>query len=274
MKTFIQLLLCLLLLPITASGEALPTLAVVDFDATSTQYNFLGRQTAELINDAVINTGLFSVVERDKLKSLVTEQSFSGSGIVDPNSAIKMGSMSGASYLMTGKVISASVGSKTFRGYGVTTTNKTFSMKASAKVLDTKTGRVLFSGTESASNSTQATNTLQVGNDGIFVALAEEIANRFADRLSQSGQFVPAEKEEKLTFVNVMFNSTPESADVEVDGVFYGNAGDAIAVPGGMHMVKISLSGYDGWEKKVMLRDGMSIRATLQKSADIRVSHD
>ena len=160
------------------------------------------------------------MVEREKIKPLITEHSSSGSGMVDPTSAIKMGAMTGA----TGKVISANVGQKTFRTYGIWTKKKTLSLKVSTRVLDTKAGRVLFCGTESASDSTRATSTLQVRDDGIFVAIAEEIANRFAERLSQSGQFTPAE-EETLTVANVMFHPAPESADVEVDGVFYGNVG-------------------------------------------------
>lgn len=256
-----------------AFSQELPSLAIVDFDTTHTKYNYLGRQLAELIGDAVINSDLFDVVERDKLNTIVKEQSFSGSGMVDPNYAIRMGSMVGARYLMTGKVISADVEKTSFSGYGVATVKTTYIMKVSARVLDTKTGRVMFSGTETDSTYTQSTDSLRVSGEGAFVELAEIIAYRFVDRLNQSGKFKP-EKKEELILVKVKFLSKPDAADVEVDGVFYGNAVGEIEVPGGLHTVRISLPGYDAWEKKVMLRKESKIIATLRKAADIRISHE
>ena len=256
-----------------AFSQELPSLAIVDFDTTHTKYNYLGRQLAELVGDAVINSDLFNVVERDKLNTIVKEQSFSGSGMVDPNSAIRMGSMVGARYLMTGKVVSADIEKTSFSGYGVTTAKITYIMKVSARVIDTKTGRVMFSGTETASNYTQSTDSLSVSAKGAFVALAERIARSYVDRLNQSGKFKP-EKKEELTLVRVDFLSKPDAADVEVDGVFYGNAVGEIEVPGGLHTVRISLPGYDVWEKKVMLREESKIIATLRKAADIRISHE
>ncbi len=256
-----------------AFSQELPSLAVVDFDTTHTKYNYLGRQLAELIGDSVINSNLFDVVERDKLNTIVKEQSFSGSGMVDPNFAIRMGSMVGARYLMTGKVVSADVEKTSFSGYGVSTMKTTYTMKVSARVIDTKTGRVMFSGTETDSTYTQSTDSLRVSGKGAFVKLAEIIAHRFVDRLNQSGKFKP-EKKEELTLVKVQFHSKPDEADVEVDGVFYGNAVGEIEVPGGLHTVRISLPGYDVWEKKVMLRKESKIIATLRKAADIRISHE
>ncbi len=256
-----------------AFSQELPSLAIVDFDTTHTKYNYLGRQLAELIGDAVINSDLFNVVERDKLNTIVKEQSFSGSGMVDPNSAIRMGSMVGARYLMTGKVVSADTEKTSFSGYGVATSKITYIMKVSARVIDTKTGRVMFSGTETASNYTQSTDSLSVSAKGAFVALAEKISHSYVDRLNQSGKFKP-EKKEELTLVKVNFLSKPDAADVEVDGVFYGNAVGEIEVPGGLHKVRISLPGYDVWEKKVMLREESKIIATLRKAADVRISHE
>lgn len=270
MKTIVMLI-SLFILPVCAFGQTLPTLAVVDFNTTNSRYHFLGRQSAELISDAVVNAGLFDVMEREKLASILKEQSFSGSGMVAPASAIEMGAMLGAQYLMTGKIISADVSTKSFSGYNVRTTKTTCTLKISVKVLDTKTGRVVFSGKESASSSSQSTNNLHVKDGGNFVGLAETISRRIADRMAHSGRFIPVEKE-STKMVNVMFTSQPEAADVEIDGVFYGNAGQGLSVPSGMHAVKISMPGYEIWEKKAMLRDGLKIRATLSEAADLKIT--
>ena len=34
-------------------------------------------------------------------------------------------------------------------------------------------------------------------------------------------------------------------------------------IPEGMHRIKISLPGYEEWDKKVLVSEGMKIRATL-----------
>lgn len=273
MKLFRTLFFVIVFYPSIVFAQELPSLAVVDFDTTATRYNFLGRQLAELINDAVINSNLFDVVEREKLTSIVKEQTFSASGMVDPETAIQMGSIAGARYLMTGKVVSADIDKKTFTGYGVTTKKTTYNMKVSARVVDTKTGRVKFSRTEKASSTSQATNNMTISEEQPFVTLAEEIAYRFVDHLVQSEKFKP-EKKDEVAMVKVNFLSNPETADVEVDGIFYGNAGSEIDVPGGLHTVKISLPGYDVWEKKAMLRDGAKIVATLRKAADLRILNE
>ena len=273
MKLLQNICFVIVLMPSFVFAQELPSLAIVDFDTTAVRYNFLGRQLAELINDAVINSNLFDVVEREKLSSVLKEQTFSASGLVDHESAIQMGSLAGARYLMTGKVVSANIDKKSFTGYGVTTTKTTYNLKVSARVLDTKTGRVVFSRTEKSSNYSQQTNNMRISEEEPFVTLAEEIAYRFADLLVQSGRFQP-EKKEEIALVKVDFRSQPDTADVEVDGVFYGNAGSKIEVPEGLHNVKISLPGYEVWYKKVMLRNDSKIVATLRKSADIRISNE
>ncbi len=271
MKIKTLILTWVLAMPVPVWAE-MPLIAIVDFDTTSVRYNMLGRQFAELIGNAVINSGTFDVLEREKLDTILKEQAFANSAMVDPNNAVQMGAMLGAPYLMTGKVISANIGKKKFSGYGVTSTKTTFVLKASTRVLDTRTGRVMFSSTETASSSTQGTGNLNVSTGGgSFVSLAEKIAYRFADKLAKrSAKFQP-KKTEEVTMVKVNVTSSPEAADVEVDGIFYGNAGSEVELPSGLKTVKISLPGYDVWQKKVMVREGMNIRATLRKSADLRI---
>lgn len=63
--------------------------------------------------------------------------------------------------------------------------------------------------------------------------------------------------------VDVDIQSDPANADVEVDGVFYGNAGGPLSLPQGLHNVRISLAGYSVWEKKVVISSGSRIIATL-----------
>lgn len=249
----------------------LPVIAIVDFDTPTYKYRTLGEQVPELILDSIVNTGLFNVVERSKLKSIMVEQGFSGSGMVDPATAVKMGKLSGAKYLMTGKIISADAQTKEFRGYGVTTRTTIFHLKVNTRIFDTKTGRIVFSVSEDAEETSNESGGLRSSDSGLYVRLAEEVAEKITSKIKQSKEFKPEEPEE-MQMVEVNFTSSPEAADVEIDGIFYGNAEGPVTVPAGLHIVKISLPGYEVWEKKVMLRKGgQSIRATLRKEADVRI---
>lgn len=89
-----------LLLPGLAAG--LPRIAVVDFDTHQYSAELAGVQLADYVMDELVNTGLFDVVERDKLNSVMQELSFGASGIADPSSAAQMGNLLGARMVLTG----------------------------------------------------------------------------------------------------------------------------------------------------------------------------
>ncbi len=173
-----------------AFSHELPSIAVIDFDATNTQHEYLGSQCAEIIGDAVSNTNIFIVVvDREKLKTILDEQELSASGIVDPDYVIKMGALIGAEYIMTGKVVSANIKTTTFSGYGVDTTTVTYTIKVRARILDTKTGQVVFSRIEKATASKPSTGKVKTSEDGEFSDLIDKIANLLASHIVQSGKF-------------------------------------------------------------------------------------
>lgn len=60
-------------------------------------------------------------------------------------------------------------------------------------------------------------------------------------------------------------SSTPDGADIEVDGNFVGNTPSAIELAPGDHMVRVSKAGYATWEKKVKVTGGeVRLRAELE----------
>jgi len=64
----------------------------------------------------------------------------------------------------------------------------------------------------------------------------------------------------QLTFI-----STPDGADVELDGAFVGSAPSTVAVANGDHTVRVSKQGYQPYEKKLRTSGGtISLRADLQ----------
>jgi len=59
--------------------------------------------------------------------------------------------------------------------------------------------------------------------------------------------------------------STPEGADVEVDGEFVGNTPSVLQLDPGAHRVSMTKPGYKSWEKKITLAPGdIKLTADLQ----------
>ena len=69
--------------------------------------------------------------------------------------------------------------------------------------------------------------------------------------------------------VTIVIESVPAEADVKINGIYYGMAGDRIKLAPGNHEVKVSL-GYLEWTKTVLVRDGARIRARLTRENTAR----
>ena len=105
----------LLAIPVAAMA-ARPTIAVLEFSADKASVTiapgFVVVQTVEdttrlLSSDLMtylVKTNKFNVVERSRMKDVLTEQEFSESGYISPESAVKMGQLIGADYFVMGKI--------------------------------------------------------------------------------------------------------------------------------------------------------------------------
>lgn len=64
------------------------------------------------------------------------------------------------------------------------------------------------------------------------------------------------------------FTSTPDGAEITVDGNFVGNTPSGIALSTGTHFIVFSLTGYAQWKRKLTVEPGsdVNVTATLQKA--------
>jgi PEGA domain len=61
--------------------------------------------------------------------------------------------------------------------------------------------------------------------------------------------------------------STPDGADISVDGSFVGNTPSTVELPAGEHSVSVTKSGYKTWERKIKLTSGeIRLNAELEKN--------
>jgi TolB-like protein len=130
MKTRIPFILALLLAAgttIRAATNDVLTVAVFDFESKDEAVSGLGPKVATLVNANLSAEPQIITVERAELEKVLGEQELGLSGTVDPNSAAKIGQLTGAKVLVTGRVFKADgqtiivakvIGTETSRVYG------------------------------------------------------------------------------------------------------------------------------------------------------------
>lgn len=116
----------------TRLGEAMTkagrrTLAVVDFTDLQGNTTELGRFLAEQLSVALgAEAGSFEVIDRNHLRALLQEHRLSTTGLIDPQTAQKLGKIAGADCLVSGSITPFSE-----------------TVNLSLKLLDTNTARIL-----------------------------------------------------------------------------------------------------------------------------------
>jgi hypothetical protein len=121
--------ICGLLLssPALAAAPDMLTVAVFDFESKDEAVRDLGPKVGTLVNASLSAEPQLITVERSELEKVLGEQELGLSGTVSPDSAAKVGHLTGAKVLVTGRVFKADkeliivakiIGTETSRVYG------------------------------------------------------------------------------------------------------------------------------------------------------------
>ena len=258
----------LLAVAVVRAGD-LPSIAVADF--TSERYTTWVRGLPDLIAEGLVNSKRFDVYERDKFATIMKEQGLQASGVVDPQTSVELGKVAGVHYIVTGKLIDFGAETKNFSGYGVHTRTTIWRLSANIKVVDVQSGKLVLSKTASAEDKVSDSSGIHSYDTTMDSKLAEIVASKLVQAVLDDSSFKAADTSASAALVPVTITSTPPQADVEVDGVFYGNAGDIIQIPSGLHLINVTLPGYEPWSKKVSVKEGMSFNVTLTRKTDVRI---
>jgi PEGA domain len=63
--------------------------------------------------------------------------------------------------------------------------------------------------------------------------------------------------------------STPDGADIEIDGSFVGNTPSTVGVAAGAHQISVKKSGFKPWERKITVSSGqINLNATLEPATN------
>lgn len=243
------------------------TVAVVDFtNQTGKRLHNIESASTELLSVLLHKTGNFNVVERAKLKSIITEQGFTMSGLVDSTkNAAQVGKLLGADFIITGSVLTYGEKIVEFKGYGISTEKVVTELNLDIKILDINTGNIEYATLVTAQDEVLNSNSTITTTDYLERKLLQKALESSVKEISvQMGSKKKALSEK----VYVSFFSTPEGADVEIDNVFYGNTPLKLELNPGLHHVKISYAHYEAWEKTINAAEGLMFRAVLEKKQE------
>ena len=65
--------------------------------------------------------------------------------------------------------------------------------------------------------------------------------------------------------------STPDGADIEIDGSFVGNTPSAVGVAPGQHQLSVKKAGFKPWERKITVSSGqVNVNAVLDRGSEAK----
>ena len=99
------------LMPVVAQAQAKPVVAVLYFDNNSIgrdarDYDGVGKGMAELLTNELLANPRVSVVERERIQALLVEQNLTSQKTIDPATAVRLGKIIGAQYMIYGAFMS------------------------------------------------------------------------------------------------------------------------------------------------------------------------
>jgi len=78
----------------------------------------------------------------------------------------------------------------------------------------------------------------------------------------------PALSPASLDKAQLQVSSTPDGADIEIDGGFVGNTPSSVGVAPGQHQLSVKKSGFKAWERKIAVSSGqVNVNAALEPEA-------
>lgn len=129
-----------------AAGKKI-RVAVMDF-ANNSDWHWWGDNLGAAANDEfvtqLVNTGQFSVIERQQLQNILAEQSLGASGAVQASTAAKIGKLLGVQVIFTGSITAFSIKKTggTIGGFGASYTKA--ESKLDVRMIDVSTGEILL----------------------------------------------------------------------------------------------------------------------------------
>ena len=181
---------------VSAAPSTMPTVAVIQFGLKAAVSRDITLEDATIVSDyvydALVNSGKFDVVERERLGEILSEQALGHSGPVDERTAAEFGRLVGAKYIICGSITGLSTRKTTGEVVGLGVSKSKVFAHVAARCIDVETGRVWLA----ARGDGRATNTqmnaplrvIRIGTDKVDFEQVHKALEDAADDLVNGGE--------------------------------------------------------------------------------------
>jgi TolB-like protein len=224
--------LLFLVLASLSGAQDKPVIAVVDFRSLGLD-EFVGQTIAEIIRTELIGTGKFKVLERGALQKVLEEQQLSMSGVADEQTAVRVGRLVGAKFIMVGSI------SKLGDNYIL-----------NSRLVDVESGEAVQG------------KSFQGRSENELPSMARQLVLSVVGRGEVKPEEVGPKEEPKKDEIKVIpstgsayITSEPTGAKVVVDRVEKGTTPLTVRdLSIGDHAVELTLKDYEKWVGKVEIK--------------------
>jgi curli biogenesis system outer membrane secretion channel CsgG len=134
----------ILLAAMAATAQERPRVAVIPFDnRTDWWAQGMGEVAADMIVTRLVNSGQFTVIERERLEAILEEQGFQLSGQVNPDDIVQIGRLAGVMYMITGSVTRFSIDEIGTRVLGRNVGYTEAQSEMNVRAISTETGEII-----------------------------------------------------------------------------------------------------------------------------------
>lgn len=146
------------------SGKKIP-IVVMDFETSVPGHGWrVGKGASDMLITALVKTKKYRVYERNRLKSIMKEQKLQMSGAVDMSTAVQIGKLVGAKYIITGAVTEYGVAKSGAHGGGLFNLGKQrYETTVDVRAVNVQTGEIVFADTGSGTLKSTAVSVLGFG---------------------------------------------------------------------------------------------------------------
>jgi curli biogenesis system outer membrane secretion channel CsgG len=175
-------------------------IAVLPFKNESQMHDsFFGNGLDDHLNAGLFQTKTYEIIDRSSLDAVLKEQRLGATGIIDPQTAVKIGKILGVDYLVIGNIIYAGIDDSLFLNTGA-------KVSIAVRMIDVATGEIIFA--EKADGRKNASK------------LLEKYSNRYNLNLP-AAKFIFAEAAQRAVgkIVDALYDVNPlEGYVVAIDG--------------------------------------------------------
>ena len=146
------------------TGKKIP-IVVMDFETRVPGHDWrVGKGASDMLITSLFKTKKYRVYERERLKSIMKEQKLQMSGAVDMSTAVQVGKLVGAKYILTGAVTEFGVAKSGARGGGYFSVGKQwYRCTVDVRAVSVKTGEIVFADSGSGALRSRAVTVLGIG---------------------------------------------------------------------------------------------------------------